>query len=134
MPTNAMMGPSTDQVVVPVIGLPVTTPIPWKKNSRPNKAMRTPSPKTTIPSTLRMASTVIAIRPAGAARRQGLANPAADNTFWPASPVTKSTNFFASAAFSDCLRTAIGYVLTAPDDSGNGTAVTLAPALIASVT
>src|SRR6266852_5825185 len=39
---------------------------------------------------------------------QGLANPALLRIFWPVSPVTRATNFCASAALVDSLSTAIG--------------------------
>src|ERR1700739_504821 len=66
-------------------------------------------------------------------KSQGFAKPFAVNTFWPAGPVTASTNLRARSAFLDCFSAAIGYVLTAAADSGKGTELTLLPAARASV-
>lgn len=57
-PISAMIGPSTDQVVVPLIGLPPTTPKPWNANSVPNMATTIPMTNTAIriPSTVASAS------------------------------------------------------------------------------
>ena len=45
-PITAMIGPSTDHVVVLLIGLPCTAPNPCRVNSTPNNAITTPSAPT----------------------------------------------------------------------------------------
>ncbi len=66
--------------------------------------------------------------------RQGASKPAALSTCRPSGLVTSSSNASAAAVFAESLSTAIGYVLTASDDSGNPTVTTWSPAPAASVT
>ncbi|ABL04659.1 hypothetical protein NJB1907f44_27600 [Mycobacterium marinum] len=47
MPTSAVIGPMTDQVVVLLIGLPPSTPNPCSAQIDPNSAMISPTAKVT---------------------------------------------------------------------------------------
>jgi hypothetical protein len=47
MPISAVIGPTMDQVVVLLIGLPPSTPNPWSAQIRPNNATINPTANVT---------------------------------------------------------------------------------------
>jgi hypothetical protein len=47
IPISAVMGPMMDQVVVLLIGLPPSTPNPWRAQIRPNNATINPTTNVT---------------------------------------------------------------------------------------